>query len=43
MVNIKKVDFANYHMEQAVDDLTYLQDNLEPSYPEGALVKFLDL
>ena len=30
-------------MEQAVDDLTYLQDNLEPSYPEGGLVKILDL
>ena len=35
--------FVNYRMEQAVDDLTYLQDNLEPSYPEGGLVKILDL
>ena len=35
--------FASYHMEQAVDNLTYLQDNLELSHSEGGLVKFLDL
>ena len=35
--------FANHHTKQAVDDLTRLQNNLKPSYPEGELVNFPDL
>ena len=35
--------FANYHMKQTRDDLTRLQNNLKPSYPEEELVYFPDL